>query len=55
MSPHLQTVSALAIAAAAAAWLVLRAVSRRRRGGGGDECACPSSDLKEKILRGGKG
>ena len=55
MSPHLQTLIALAAAAAAVAWLVVRAVSRRGRGGCGDGCACPSSDLKEKLVRGGKG
>ena len=56
MSPQIQTVSALALAAAAVAWLVLRSVSRRRRGGCGGECACPSTELKEKLRKNdGKG
>jgi hypothetical protein len=54
MSPTLQTIIALAIAAAAAAWLTVRALSRRRRGGCGGDCGCPSSDLKEKLGRNGR-
>jgi hypothetical protein len=54
MSPKLQTLIALALAVAAAAWLVARALSRRRKGGCAGECACPSTEVRQRLMRGGK-
>ena len=34
--------------------LVARFLSRRRRGGCAGECACPSTEVKQKLMRGGR-
>ena len=49
MSPGLQTLAALLIAAAAALWLVMRSLARRRNPGCGGDCGCPSADLRAQA------
>jgi hypothetical protein len=54
MSPMLQTLAALLIAAAAAVWLVLRWLARGRNPGCGGDCGCPSGDLKARARNPGR-
>jgi hypothetical protein len=49
MSPGLQTLEALLIAAAAATWLVVRSLARRRNPGCGGDCGCASGDLRARA------
>lgn len=49
MSPGLQTLAALLIAAAAAVWLVLRSFAKGGKPGCGGDCGCPSGDLRARV------
>ncbi len=51
MSPEIQTIAALVIAAAAAAWLIVRAVRKSRNPGCGTDCGAVSPDVKRLQAR----
>jgi hypothetical protein len=51
MTPHFQTILALAVVAVAAGWLVLGAVSKKKKPGCGGGCGCATDDFKAKLKK----